>query len=75
MSPPAGSWMLVGFTSPAGNDVHLESEVGDYIGAGATYDYTQTTAVFDVRAIDGFFGVAVTSESYWQRDSSWRCRR
>jgi hypothetical protein len=63
--PPAGLWTPAAFTPPAGNYVHLESDAGDYVGVGATFDYTQATAVFYVQVIDGFFRVDVNSDIYW----------
>jgi hypothetical protein len=58
----------VGFTPPAGNYVHLESDAGDYVGGGATYDYTQADAVLSVSASGGHLTVNVTGDEGWYGD-------
>ena len=47
--PPAGLWTPpVGAVPATGNVVYLESDVGDYIGAGLTKAYTPLDSVIDV---------------------------
>ncbi len=63
--PPAGLWTPVGFTPPVGNYVHLESDAGDYIGGGATYDYSAASATIGATASGGHLSLNVTSNSDW----------
>jgi hypothetical protein len=66
--PPAGLWTPLAFTPPAGNYLHLESDTGDYIGGGATYDYTQANAFLNVSATGGHLTVGVTGDQGWYGD-------
>jgi hypothetical protein len=66
--PPAGLWTPSGFTPPPGNYVHLESGPGDYIGGGATYDYTQANALLSLSATGGHLAVGVNGDQQWSGD-------
>jgi hypothetical protein len=67
--PPPGLWVPSGFTPPAGSYVHLESAAGDYVGGGATHDYTQANAVLTVSTIaGGGFGLSVVGDEEWSAE-------
>jgi hypothetical protein len=57
-----------GATPATGNYVYLQSDVGDYIGHGLTYTYTQATAVLSVTANAGHLSVAVDGNENWTSD-------
>ncbi len=59
--PPGPEPPLPGF-------VHLQSDAGDYIGAGGTYDYTQANAVITVTAGAGHFGMSIRGDEWWFAD-------
>jgi hypothetical protein len=64
--PPAGLWQPVpGSTPPSGNYVYLQSDAGEYIGAGQTFLYTQATAVLSVTASVGGLWVGIDGDEYW----------
>ena len=44
---------------PAPNHVRLQSDAGDYIGGGQTYDYTQANAIIHVTASAGHLGIGI----------------
>lgn len=50
---------------PAANSVHLQSDAGDYIGSGQTYDYSQANAVITVTATGGHLSVAIDGDEWW----------
>ena len=65
--PPAGLWEPTQDTTPdAGNYVYLESEPGDYIGAGGTYLYTPANSVLMVDAQDASLTVSVDGDEQWE---------
>ena len=67
--PPAGLWQpTAGVTPASGNYVYLESQAGDYIGAGLTYTYTQATAILTVAATGGHLSVGVKGDESWSGD-------
>jgi len=53
---------------PPPNTVRLQSDPGDYIGAGGTYEYTQANAVLTVRASGGHLTVGVGGDQGWSGD-------
>ena len=61
-----------GITGPGNpgpiNDVRLESDVGDYIGGGQTYDYTQANAIFTVTAQGGHLSIGIAGDEGWSGD-------
>ena len=64
--PPAGLWEPPPGVVPAsGNYVYLESEAGDYIGAGKTYLYTGATATLSVTAIGNRLAISVNGTENW----------
>lgn len=66
---PAGLWdPAEGITPATGSYVYLESEAGDYVGAGFTYTYTRTDAVIDVFEAQGRLGVLVDGDESWSGD-------
>jgi len=67
--PPAGLWSPAPGSTPAsGNYVYLQSEAGDYIGAGRTYTYTQADAVLTVSTSGGHLGLDVVGDKRWTGD-------
>lgn len=66
---PAGLWApAVGITPTTGSYVYLESEPGDYVGAGFNYTYTRTDAVISVFEEEGRLGVFVDGDESWSGD-------
>lgn len=64
--PPASLWQpAVGSTPASGNYVYLESDPGDYIGAGQTYTYTQANARFSPNSSTGRLGFNVAGNQSW----------
>ena len=64
--PPAGLWEPAHGTTPdTGNYVYLESEPGDYIGAGGTYLYTPGDSVFTVDAEGAGLTVSIDGNEHW----------
>jgi hypothetical protein len=67
--PPAGLWQPAPGSTPAtGNFVYLQSDPGDYIGAGQTYIYTQTDSALSLSASGGRLSVRVTGDKAWGGD-------
>src|SRR5262249_20383121 len=60
--------------SPAGPDrpvpnfIKLESEAGDYIGAGRIYEYTQANAIITVTGTGGHLALSVNGDEGWTGD-------
>jgi hypothetical protein len=48
--------------------VHLESDVGDYIGGGQTYTYTQANATITVAASGGHLSIGIAGDQGWSGD-------
>jgi uncharacterized repeat protein (TIGR01451 family) len=66
---PAGLWSPpAGATPASGNYVYLQSESGDYIGAGATATYTQANAILGVTLNGARIGVSVNGDETWSGD-------
>jgi hypothetical protein len=67
--PPVGLWQPASGATPAtGNYVYLQSDVGDYIGQGQTYSYTQATATLSATATAGHLSVGVKGNQQWTGD-------
>ncbi|MDJ0701475.1 MAG: hypothetical protein QNJ07_16630 [Woeseiaceae bacterium] len=68
-SLPAGLWApAAGVVPDTGSFIYLESQPGDYIGAGANYLYTLETAVVTAMANDGRLSVSVSGNEIWNGD-------
>ncbi len=66
---PAGLWgPAAGSTPPTGNYVYLNSDVGDYIGAGQVYTYTPGNSTIAVAATGGHLSVSVNGVQGWSGD-------
>lgn len=66
---PADLWRPVsGSTPDTGNYVYLQSDAGDYIGAGRTYTYTQAVAQIGVTASNGRVSVSINGNESWRGD-------
>ena len=66
--PPTGLWKPQGITPATDNYVYLESEPGDYIGAGANYLYTGVTALMTVNAANARVSVGIRGNEAWVGD-------
>jgi hypothetical protein len=51
-----------------GNYVHLESDAGDYIGAGQNYGYNQANAMIQVTATGGHLSLQISGNQVWRGD-------
>jgi hypothetical protein len=64
--PPAGLWEPAPGATPAtGNYVYLQSDYGDYIGAGQTYTYTPADAQIFAGATSGLLSVTINGNEQW----------
>src|SRR6266516_668219 len=63
-SPPMGplNWR----TTPT--VIQLQSDPGDYIGAGKSYEYTKADAIITVGDTGGRFSLEVTGDEHWSAD-------
>jgi len=67
--PPADLWQPAPGSLPAsGNYVYLQSDPGDYIGAGLSTTYTPATAVLGVSTSAARLSVQVTGDQTWTGD-------
>lgn len=63
---PAELWRPASGATPSGGDfVYLQSDVGDYIGAGQTYTYTQADASIALAVDGGRLSVTVNGAQWW----------
>ena len=64
---PSGLWAAEPATLPAsGNYIRLQSDGGDYIGAGRTYTYTQADALITVSGSGLSIDVGVQGNEQWR---------
>ena len=67
--PPADLWKAaVGTTPTTGNYIYLQSDSGDYIGAGRTATYTQANTTLTMTASSGRLSVGVSGNDNWTGD-------
>lgn len=67
--PPASLWQPAPGTTPSsGNYIYLESEAGDYMGAGQTYTYTPDSGNVTVSANGAGLNVFVLADRFWTGD-------
>ncbi len=67
--PPPGLWQPPAGSTPAdGNFVYLQSDYGDYIGAGQSYLYTQANAQITVSASSDHLSLNINGNQYWYGD-------
>jgi PKD repeat protein len=67
--PPASLWQPPPGTTPSsGNYIYLESEAGDYIGAGQTYTYTPDSGNVTLSANGAGLNVVVLADRFWMGD-------
>jgi hypothetical protein len=59
-----------GITGPdtAPSYVRLQSNAGDYIGGGQTYNYTRANAVITVTASEGLLSIRIDGDQWWFGD-------
>ena len=55
-----------GPTEPAPNFVRLQSDAGDFIGGGQSYNYTQANALLTLTASGGHLLLIVTGDQSWR---------
>jgi hypothetical protein len=53
---------------PTPNFVHLQSDAGDFIGAGGTYEYTQANSLLTVEAQGGHLTLSIRGDRSWNAD-------
>ena len=59
----------LGGQSPASvNFVKLQSDVGDFVGAGQSYSYTQANAQISISATGGRLTIGISGDEYWTGD-------
>jgi hypothetical protein len=64
--PPAELWHPTPGATPAtGNFVYLQSDYGDYIGAGQTYTYTPADAQISVSTSGGYLSISINGNEHW----------
>ena len=64
--PPSGLWSPdPGATPDSGNYVYLQSDVGDYIGAGRTYTYTSSNSTLVLNASGAHVSLGVDGNESW----------
>lgn len=64
--PPATLWQPASGATPTnGNYIYLESEAGDYVGAGQTYTYTPDSGTVGVSASGAGLNVLVVADRFW----------
>jgi hypothetical protein len=67
--PPEGLWEPVSGTTPTtGNYVYLQSDSGDYVGAGQTYTYTPSDSLITLSTNGGLFTLNISGTKYWMGD-------
>jgi hypothetical protein len=67
--PPAGLWQPPAGPIPvSGNYVYLQSETGDYIGAGLSYTYTPADAQITMSTTSGHLAIHVNGNQNWDGD-------
>lgn len=67
--PPDGLWQPApGSTPSSGNYIYLQSDVGDFIGAGQTYTYTQANSLISVSTTGNHFSVTIAGDQHWWGD-------
>jgi hypothetical protein len=69
VAPPAGLWQPLPNTTPAtGNYVYLESMLGDYIGQGRNYTYTDQNTNLNFSGNGVRASVRVNGDTWWNGD-------
>ena len=67
--PPVGLWSAPAASTPAnGNYIFLQSDAGDYVGAGQKYTYTNTNAVITPAVNVNSFSVRIQGDKSWSGD-------
>ncbi|GFE56853.1 DUF5018 domain-containing protein [Geobacter sp. AOG1] len=67
--PPTGLWQPASGSTPAtGNYVYLQSDSGDYIGAGQNYTYTPSVATIALGTDGGHLTVNISGTKNWNGD-------
>jgi uncharacterized repeat protein (TIGR01451 family) len=67
--PPAGLWAPAANATPAsGSYVYLQSDAGDYVGAGRTHTYTKADSILSMFASGTRVAVGVAGDQNWSGD-------
>ncbi len=67
--PPNGLWEPVSGTTPTtSNYVYLQSDSGDFIGAGQTYTYMPSDSQITLSTNGGLFTLNISGSKYWTGD-------
>jgi len=67
--PPQGLWQPPAGSTPAtGNYIYLQSDVGDFVGAGGSYVYTPPDALMSVSSTGNFLAVRINGDQTWRGD-------
>lgn len=65
--PPADLWEPgPEVAALEGNYIYLESDSGDFVGAGNTYLYTGANAALTTSSSEGFFSLLITGDQRWR---------
>jgi hypothetical protein len=66
VTPPPGLWEPEPGTTPSsGSYIYLESQPGEYVGAGGRYTYTKANAVLYVSTIGAQLSLAIEGDEDW----------
>jgi len=57
-----------GQSPPPANFITLQSDAGDYIGAGKSYSYTQASAQISISATGGHLTIGISGDENWSGD-------
>ncbi|MFO1400097.1 MAG: hypothetical protein U1F30_02595 [Steroidobacteraceae bacterium] len=67
--PPSNLWQPApGITPATGSYVYLESQPDDYVGNGASYLYTRSTASLTITALGGHLEAGIVGDQRWSGD-------
>jgi hypothetical protein len=67
--PPAGLWVPTpGVTPATGNYFYMESDIGDFVGQGRNYLFTQADSIFNVSQGVGQLGLVIDGDENWRAD-------
>ncbi|MBA56586.1 MAG: hypothetical protein CMK89_19210 [Pseudomonadales bacterium] len=61
----AWTFQLAGCFGGNKTSITLESDVGDYIGQGSSYSYSQENAIITTNVVDGLFSIRINGDQSW----------
>ncbi|MGI9200293.1 MAG: hypothetical protein ACR2QL_04490 [Woeseiaceae bacterium] len=66
VTPPPDLWAPApGATPASGNYIYLQSQPGDFIGAGNTYTYTLADSQISAEIVNALFTISVNGDEWW----------